>query len=668
MHKRIGYILVCVCLLFNLFAGLAVQAEETVSTGTVHVTDTLRVRSTPDTSQQNVVGYLYNNDIVTIHETVLDKNGGKWYRITKDSLTGYASADYITINASYESNQDFEAYLTAQGFPESYKDSLRQLHALYPNWVFEARHLTMTWNTAFAAESKVGLNTIQSPDAWKSMEYGAYNWTTGSYVAYDSGGWVSASPSLIAYYMDPRNFLNTSGIFQFEKLTYAAGHTAAGVRAILPDVLDKHAEVILEAAKATNVSAYFLAARITQEGTHINGLGTGTVPGYEGYYNFFDIGAYAANGNSAVVNGAIYAKNKGWDTPLKCITDSANIIANGYIRLGQDTNYFQKFNVTNAQSGLYAHQYMTNTAAAANEGEIRRRAAAPDELKTALVFSIPVYKNMPDTVAPLPSKTGNNNNFLSALTVEGGGLTPSFDRYTMAYAMQANADATTVTVRVKLSDKNATLTGTGDIAVQKGENLLKLAVKSSSGAVRTYTIAFTAAQACTVKITTDGDNTSGSTTPSGGSTSGTTGTTTTTPPPTITGNLYTIGSAITKVEPDTTVSDFIKNLAVTNGVAYTYAADGQEKTSGIIGTGDILRIFQGGAHYAGYPIVIYGDVNGDGKISSLDLRIAQKHILGIAAINGYYLTASDSSKDGALTSLDLRITQKYILGITKTLQ
>ena len=37
-------------------------------------------------------------------------------------------------------------------------------------------------------------------------------------------------------------------------------------------------------------------------------------------------------------------------------------------------------------------------------------------------------------------------------------------------------------------------------------------------------------------------------------------------------------------------------------------------------------------------------------------------------IEGYYLTAADSSKDGSLTSLDLRVTQKYILKITNTLQ
>ncbi len=645
MRKRLFCVLLCLCLLANMFVGFSALAADTVSTGTVHVSDTLYVRNIPSTSGSTIIGRLYNNDVVTIHDTVTDESGGRWYHISKGDLTGYSSAAYITINATYETDEEFEAYLTAQGFPESYKDGLRKIHAEYPNWVFEARHLSMTWADAFKAESKVGLNTVTSPDAWKSMENGAYNWTTNSYVAFDSGGWVTAYAPLVAYYMDPRNFLDTTYIFQFEKLTFNAGHTVDGVRAILPSALDVHAEALLQAAKETNVSAYFLAARMTQEGSQHNGLGTGTVAGYEGYYNFFHFGAYQttdSDGNviSAVTNGAIYAKNKGWDTPLKCIKDSADNIARGYIKLGQDTNYFQKYNVTNTTSGLYAHQYMSNVAAAASEGRIRKNAASAEELKTALVFSIPVYKEMPDKVAAQPSKTGNNNNFLNSLSVVGGELTPTFDRYTSAYAMQVGEDIAEITIQAEQSDKAAEVTGTGKISLQIGENKLPITVKSSSGVERTYT----------VTVIREGVKPDDSVKPA------------------ITGQIYTIDSTVGKVEPETTVTDFINNLAVTNGTAAIYTADGQAKESGVIGTGDILRLYADKTLHASYPIVIIGDVNGDGKISSLDLRIAQKHILQTATIDGFYLTAADSSKDKNLTSLDLRITQKFILGITTTLQ
>ncbi len=659
MRKRLLCILLCLCLLANMTVGFSALAADAATTGTVHVSDALRVRSEPDTSNSNnVVGWLKNNDVVTILDTVTDKNGGRWYKISKGDLTGYASADYITINAIYQTEKEFEAYLTAQGFPESYKTELRKIHAQYPNWVFEARHLSMTWATALAAESKVGINMIKSPEAWMSMEKGAYNWTTNTYVPFDSNVWMSASPAIIAYYMDPRNFLDSTYIFQFEKLTYNSAHTVEGVRAILPTALDTHAEALLQAAKSTNVSAYFLAARMRQEGSQTNGLGTGTVPGYEGYYNFFHIGAYGAN---PVTSGAIYAKDKGWNTPLKCITDSADYIARGYIRLGQDTNYFQKFNMTNTTSGLYGHQYMGNVAAAASEGKLRHDAATAAELDTALVFSIPVYKEMPATVAKQPSKTGNNNNFLTNITVAGHALTPTFDLYQMDYAMQVEEAVSEITVTATLSNNGATLTGAGKITLRRGENIIPLTVKATSGEVRTYTLT----------VTREGTPDSGEDKPpdSGDTSGGTENPPADKPKPSFAGKLYAITSTVGKVEPETAVADFIKNLAVKDGSAAVYTADGKAKESGIVGTGDILRVYDTDkALHASYPVVIVGDVNGDGKITSLDLRIAQKHILKVTALDGYYLTAADSSKDKSLTSLDLRITQKFILGVTKTVQ
>lgn len=651
MKRRLLCCLLIICLLANLLVGFAALAADTVSTGTVHVSDALRVRSEPSTSS-TVVGYLKNNDVVTIYETVTADNGDRWYRIGMGSLSGYAHSDYITVNATYETDAEFEAYLTAQGFPEDYKVALRQIHAQYPNWVFRAEHLSMTWATALAAESKVGLNTISgtaydeitgkyitTPDAWRSMEYGAYNWNTNTYVTYDTGGWVTAVSTLVAYYMDPRNWLNSTYIFQFEDLSYSDDQTVAGIQAILPTALDQYAEDVLKASKETKVSAYFLATRMAQEGSHLNGLGTGQ---YD-CYNFFNYGAYAVYENgvevlSAVQNGVLYAKNRGWTTPYKCLVDSANSIGNGYIKLGQDTLYYQKFNLTNTTSGLYAHQYMSNVAAPSAEGRIRRNAASSDQLTTNLSFTIPVFKSMPTTVAAQPTKTGNNNNFLDSITVSGHTLTPTFDRYTTAYSLHVG-EATSITVSAKLNNSAAKLTGGGTVQLYKGDNVIPLTVTATSGETRTYTLT----------VTTDG----GVVRPDA---------------PVITGKVYTVDSTVTKVEPDTTVTDFIKNLAVTNGTASVYTADGQAKTAGIIGTGDILRLYSGSTLCASYPVLIYGDVNGDGKVSSLDLRIAQKHILKIDEIDGYYLTAADSSKDGSLTSLDLRVTQKYILKITNTLQ
>lgn len=640
MRKRLFCVLLAVCLLLNLFAGMAVFAADPVSTGTVKA-DKLYVRSGPGTNHPDV-GDLANGDVVTIHETVTNDGGERWYRISIGDMSGYAHSGYIIVNATYETDEQFEAYLTAQGFPEDYKVALRQVHAQYPNWIFRAQHLSMTWAEAYAAECRVRLNTIYSPEAWKSMEPGAYDWNNNAYINVD-GGWVTASPSVVAYFMDPRNWLDSSYIFQFEDLSYMSEQSVDGVKAILPDALDIHAEDLLKASQETGVSAYFLATRIAQEGSHLNGLGTGTVPGYEGYYNFFNYGATPNDGdddpNDAVENGAIYAKNQGWDTPFKCLKGSADNIGKYYIKLGQNTLYYQKFNFTNTTSGLYTHQYMTNVAAPSSEGSKRRAAASEAELGTNLTFTIPVFKSMPATVAPMPSKTGNNNNFLDNITVEGYSLTPTFGRYTMSYSLHVG-EATSVNIAAALNNPAAKLEGVGTIQLYKGDNEIPVTVTATSGEKRVYR----------VTVTTTG----GVERPNA---------------PVIKSTVYTVTDAHTigKVEPNTSTTDFINNLAVENGVAVVTNAAGEQKNS-TVGTGDIVRLYSSNILCASYPVIIYGDVNGDGQITSFDLRAAQKHILKTAPLDGYYLTAADSSKDGQITSADLRATQKHILGITKTLQ
>lgn len=638
MKSRLFSCLLVVCLLANLLGGFAVLAADTVSAGTVKVDDTLRVRSEPNTNC-DTVGWLNNGDVVTIHETVTNDSGERWYRITKGDISGYAHSAYITVNASYTTDEQFEAYLTAQGFPEDYKVALRQVHAQYPNWIFRAQHLSMTWADALKAECKVGLNTITSPDSWKSMEYGAYNWTTSAYVTYDSGGWVTAAPSVVAYYMDPRNWLDSTYIFQFEDLAYSEDETVNGIKAILPDALDTHAEDLLKASKEAKVSAYFLATRMAQEGSHLNGLGTGTVAGYEGYYNFFHIKAYAGGGLSAVQNGAAHAKSQGWDTPYKSLLGGAQFLGKGYINLGQNTLYYQKFNLTNTTSGLYAHQYMTNVAAPSSEGRIRRNAATEAQLNNNITFNIPVFKSMPTTAASMPSKTGNNNNFLNNITVEGYSLTPTFDRYAMNYSLHVG-EATSVNVAATLNNAAAKVEGTGTIQLYKGDNEIPLTVTATSGEKRVYKVIVT--------------TTGGVERPNA---------------PVIKSSVYSVTNehTITKVEPKTSVIDFVKNLAVEKGTAVVVDAAGEQK-NGDVGTGDIVRLYSGNILCASYPIVIYGDTNGDGKVSSVDILRMQKHIVGIITLESYQLQAADVDKNNTIQPKDVLRGQKYIVDLLKTIQ
>ena len=634
MLKRWLCGILCLCLLLGSLPLVSLAAG--TLTGTVQLdSGYLNVRKEYPSGE--VIGKLYHGDKVSVLDTVVHE-GKKWHKVTDGKVTGWSSAEFIVIDYVYENDAEFEAYLTAQKFPEDYKVKLREIHAQYPKWVFNAQHLSMTWAEALAAESKALKNAVTSPEAWKSMESGAYNWSTNTYVAVDSGGWVTASPAVVAHYMDPRNFLDATYVFQFEDLKYSDAHTVEGVKAILPTRYDGYAEDLLKAAKEAKVNAYFLATRMAQEGSKIDG----TFEGYTGVYNFFNIGAYAGSQYGAyygaVTNGAIYAQRKGWTSPYLCLLGSAQEIGKGYINKGQNTLYYQKFNV--AGENLYNHQYMSNVQAPWREGSIRANGATDTEKEGVMTFVIPVYKEMPETVAPLPSTEGNNNNFLDSLTVSGCTIGPTFDRYTMEYTGTVGEGVTSVTVTAKKNYADAKVSGDGNITIQPGENTIPVTVTATSGQVRTYTIVITAPGEPLPPAAT----------------------------PTVTADGYTLGETLEGVTPSTAVSALLGKLTVKDGKAVLCAADGKQKTDGIAATGDILQIHTtDGKVHKSYPVVIRGDVNGDGKVNSQDLRRTQRHILGSAALEGYFLSASDANGDGKVNSQDLRRAQRYILGTLDSL-
>ena len=131
-------------------------------------------------------------------------------------LMSYAVSDGFEVSLAAD---DFEASIA--GFPQSYKPYLRELHKKYPNWVFEKFDTGLDWDTVI--DNEWGIKNLVSESAssenLKSKEAGHYNQETDKYIQKD-GGFVVANRLAVEYYMDPRNFLNEEGIFQFEKLTH----------------------------------------------------------------------------------------------------------------------------------------------------------------------------------------------------------------------------------------------------------------------------------------------------------------------------------------------------------------------------------------------------------------------------------------------------------------
>ena len=106
---------------------------------------------------------------------------------------------------------------------------------------------------------------------------------------------------------------------------------------------------------------------------------SGTVSGFEGLYNFYNIGAYHSTvAGGAIANGLKYAMNGStnaalnesmlipWTDPYRAILGGAYYIGYSYINRGQNTIYLQKFNMT--PTSTYSHQYMANVEAPYSEG------------------------------------------------------------------------------------------------------------------------------------------------------------------------------------------------------------------------------------------------------------------------------------------------------------
>lgn len=273
----------------------------------------------------------------------------------------------------------------------------------------------------------------------KIQNHGEYN------VEVDSG-WVDCSRQAVEYTMDPRNFLNEVRIFQFETLSYSEKlNNREGVEKILYGTefynriveykdsslntivtSDKYSDIILSGAKASGVSPYHLASRIKQEvGPFLShGSISGEIRGYEGLYNFYNIGATSsAEPMGAILNGLKYARDgKGasneiktkykipWNTKEISVRGGAIFIGSSYINMGQDTIYLQKFDVNDEKKGdLFWHQYMTNVLAPYSESKsIYNGYLNSQLLDLSMNFVIPVYENMPNLQIESPTIQKND--------------------------------------------------------------------------------------------------------------------------------------------------------------------------------------------------------------------------------------------------------------------
>ncbi len=484
---------------------------------------------------------LYSGLAVHVIESVSDEQGNTWCKIEAEfdgkTYTGYINSIYVeagegltppdTSNGNTTPSVSFEEGLTNEGFPESYKPFLRELHEQYPNWIFKAYQTGLDWDTVIEKESVLGENLIPNTRSveWKSLEAGAYSWSSDRFTVFDGSSWVTASRAALSYYMDPRNFLGHDTIFQFEVLDYNPSYqTKEGIATIIKNTAMNNAsytykddlgvertisyvDTFLMAAEFSGVSPIHLASRVKQEVTigsnSMSNSVTGTVSGLENLYNYYNIGAFhSTETGGAIANGLKYAKNGSssetlnmkclipWNNRLRSILGGAFYIGNNYINRGQNTIYLQKFNVT--PTSTFNHQYMANVEAPYSEGK-RMFNAYENPGEIPIVFSIPVYENMPETPCPVPEKAYNPNNWLSSLNlydINGDAikLSPSFNvSKDQEYSAVVSYETTYIKISATTVSSLATVKGEG-FEPKVGSNKLIIPVEAQNGDVRQYVI------------------------------------------------------------------------------------------------------------------------------------------------------------------------------------
>lgn len=520
----------------NNNAGTTNQTTVAKKTGAIQG-DYVRIRKKPVAG--TVVCQLMKNTDVTVKSSKKGSDGYIWYKISfkygGKKKTGYVRSDLLKVNETKQekaadsaqsgaeqantngtdqstvslTDAEFESYLTAQGFPESYKQPLRQLHTAHPEWTFKAVQTNLAWNDVVAAESAVGKNLVgkNAVVSWKSLESTAYNRKKNTWYGFDGGSWVAASTALVQYYLDPRNFLGETSVFQFESLEYEDYQNVEGIKALLagsfmngdytePDgSVRNYADAFIEIGRQVGVSPYHLAARCYQEqGKGKSDSIKGTVEGFESIFNYYNIGAYASGGNSPTRQGLIYASGqtsgannyeRPWNTRYKSLLGGAEYVAQKYVKVKQNTLYFQKFNVVNTKNGLYKHQYMTNVQAAASEAQKMSKACQAGD---RLVFYIPVYTGMPETACVKPTDNKNPNNYLATLAVTDQELTPVFDPETEYYDLTVKKKVKTAEITATAVAASSEISGTGTYDLERGENVFTITCTAQTGEVKTYTI------------------------------------------------------------------------------------------------------------------------------------------------------------------------------------
>ena len=575
--------------------------------------------------------------------------------------TGYFCNSNLKREGEVDNN--YTAEFINAGFPESYFSKLSILKAAHPNWKFIAVNTGIDFNYAVSRENTLGNSLLEVTGGYNNVGYlntwaGSYNYYTDTFKAYDGSDWFAANYDTIAYYMDPRNFLIDMYVFQFEALAYEKDlQTLSVVQKLLNgDYLNNYATSFITAASESQVSPVYLASLSKQEvGGHsyattaISG-GTFTYNGntYSGIYNPYNIGAYS--GTNPVYNGLYWATGSGyatttynrpWNSLDKAIRGGAKWIGENYINIGQNTIYFKKWDVVanvNSRSGNnFEHQYQTNIQAPMIEGNSVYKSYNDSKiLDSSFVFYIPVYNNMPATTS-LPN-TGNPNNYLKSLSINGSSVS-SFDGGVTNYNYYVKSGVNSVTINAETVNSNASISGTGYVSLTSDNTKHNITVNAQNGDTRTYTINIIR-EAAPIPDNSDNKVSVENVLNNAGIKNN---------------NKYLMGFSV-----GSNINQ-ITNKIGSNATVTIKDTTGKVVASDTIKTGYSVTIKTKDEEKT-LKTVVYGDVNGDGKITAVDYAKIKNYVLGNSNLTDAQIEASDVNHSKTVTAADYGKLKNVVLG------
>ena len=400
-----------------------------------------------------------------------------------------------------------------------------------------------------------------------------------------------------------------------------------------------YAEIILEAAKQSNMSPYSIVTKIIQEvGTKGSSSVSGTYEGYKGYYNFYNLGAY--DSGNAIVNGLKYARDKQWNNQYVAIIEGAKEIANSYTNAGQNTAYFYKWDVVGTKiltsgetqkvsgSNLFWHQYMTNVQDPTSQSKsLYNTYAKNNVLDKALNFIIPIYDNMPANSNSLPSGLTTDDGDLYYVNCTGG--------------LRVRSNPTTSSTKLDTLSKNTVVAMIErECAEADGYKWDKVRLANGvTGYIASKYLTFKAASTAVPEPQEPETPEQPDTPQEPGQTE--------TPDET--------------KEPENNgveVSNKFKieetNIVMIPGVELK---DIHENATGELKTGGKIKIDD-----KEYTVVVKGDTNGDGEIKATDYMRIKNHIMGTAELTEAQIKAADVNGDGETKATDYMKIKNYIMG------